>query len=284
MNENTFSNLLAHEGTARLLCFLAPFALLAFLEIKFTRRTQKIPKDIRWPGNLGLMLINTIVIRILFPGSALLAARWSAYHEFGLFHWVEVPFLFSFVFTLIFLDMIVYYQHRAFHAFPWLWKMHRVHHADLEVDVTTGIRFHALEMVISMLLKSAAIILLGAPLAGVFLFEVLLNATSLFSHSNLGIPLGLDRFLRFTLVTPDMHRIHHSALPKETNSNFGFNLVWWDRLLGTYRTEPEKGQEKLRIGLDVFDEPKYLRLDRLLLQPFLDGKGNFSFRNLTRKD
>jgi sterol desaturase/sphingolipid hydroxylase (fatty acid hydroxylase superfamily) len=284
MDENTLINLAFREKSLYWFCFFGILFLMAFWEWKAARREQKISKKTRWLNNLALAVINMLVIRILFPGAAL----WSAYlayrYQFGLFRKVEVPALYSIVFTVICLDWVLYYQHRAFHAYPLLWKVHRMHHTDLEVDVTTGVRFHPLEVVFSMIIKSIFIILLGLPVYGVFLFEIILNATSMFSHSNVQIPEGFDKILRLFVVTPDMHRIHHSASPPETNSNFGFNFTWWDRLLGTYRNQPEKGQEQIKLGLDIFDEPKDLLVDQLLLQPFLDQNGRFAFDNLTRKD
>jgi sterol desaturase/sphingolipid hydroxylase (fatty acid hydroxylase superfamily) len=284
MNENSLMHLVIYEKNVRLLCFLCVFVLMALWEWMANRREQKISKKIRWSNNLALALINALMIRVLFPGAALWASYLAFRHHLGLFNNVEVPFTFAIIFTIIFLDWVIYYQHRAFHAYPFLWKIHRMHHTDLEVDVTTGVRFHPLEMLISMLVKSMGIILLGAPTAAVFLFEITLNIASMFSHSNIHVPERLDKLLRFFIVTPDMHRIHHSANPPETNSNFGFNLSWWDRLLGTYRDQPEKGQEKMKLGLDIFDEPEDLMMDQLLLQPFLDKTGRFAFGNLTRKD
>jgi sterol desaturase/sphingolipid hydroxylase (fatty acid hydroxylase superfamily) len=182
------------------------------------------------------------------------------------------------------MDHMVYYLHRVYHAVPWLWKIHRTHHTDPEVDITTGGRFHTFEFLITLMFKWAVVLLLGAPLYGIFLFELLLNAGSVFSHSNVRMPRFLDRPLRLLIVTPDMHRIHHSVIPAETNSNFGFILTWWDRLLGTYRAEPQKGQEGMELGLGIFNQQADLQVDRLLLQPFLDKDGRFALNNLAKKD
>ena len=204
--------------------------------------------------------------------------------QFGLFHWVEVPYAFSVVFVIIYLDWMIYYQHRIFHAYSWLWKIHRVHHTDPEVDATTATRFHTLEMVLSTLFKSVFIVGLGAPPGGVFLFEAILNASLLFAHSNGRMPLALDRVLRWVFVTPDMHRIHHSSFSKEYGSDFAFIFSFWDRLLGTYRDQPEKSPEKMELGLGYFNTGEYLEGKRILLQPFLDRKGKAAWANLARRD
>jgi len=168
---------------------------------------------------------------------------------------------------------VIYAQHVAFHAVPVLWRLHRMHHADLEFDVTTGVRFHPVEIVLSMLIKFGAVAMIGAPALAVLIFEVLLNATSMFSHSNVRLPERIDRGLRWIVVTPDMHRVHHSTEQRETDSNFGFNLPWWDRLFGTYRAQPEAGHETMKLGLSVFRDRGDLRLDRMLLQPFRRADG-----------
>jgi sterol desaturase/sphingolipid hydroxylase (fatty acid hydroxylase superfamily) len=275
--------IMVHERHLRLLGFVAVFILMALWEFLAARRKEKIPRMERWPHNLALTLLNTFVIRVLFPSTAIGAAYWASSLRFGLFHWVEVPPLFASIFTVVAMDWVVYYQHRVFHAYPLFWKFHRMHHTDLEVDVTTGVRFHTGEMLLSMLIKSFFILLLGAPPAGAFLFEVILNASSLFTHSNIRMPAWLDKILRLVIVTPDMHRVHHSVIPAETNSNFGFNLSVWDRLLGTYQAQPKEGHEKMKIGLDVFHDEKYLPVNMLLEQPFLDKSGKFAWDNLMRE-
>ncbi len=274
---------LVHERAARLYVFLAVFLAMALWEYLASRRKEKIGRGKRWPPNLALAFLDTILIRIVFPAATLGAAFGAERFRFGLFNWVEVPPAFAVVFTVVAMDWVVYYQHRAFHAIPLLWKFHRTHHTDLEVDVTTGLRFHPGEMLVSMLVKSFFVALLGAPPWGAFLFEALLNAATLFSHSNVRMPGWLDSTLRLLWVTPDMHRVHHSALPAETNSNFGFNLSIWDRLLMTYRAQPKEGHEKMTVGLDVFNGEKYLPLGKLLEQPFLDKSGKFAWNHLIEK-
>jgi sterol desaturase/sphingolipid hydroxylase (fatty acid hydroxylase superfamily) len=284
MNELIFSHFLIHERNYRFYGYLVVFALMALWEWKAARRDQKIGRIYRWPNNLGIALLNVLVIRILFPSASLGAAYWARGHQFGLFHWVEVPLAFSVVFTVIFLDWVLYYSHRAFHAVPWMWKFHRMHHTDLEVDVTTGTRFHPAEMVILTVVKSVAIILLGAPVFGAFMFEAVLSSVLLFEHSNISLPAPLEKFLRLFIVTPEMHRIHHSVLPDEHNRNFGFNFSWWDRLLGTYRAQPKNSQGQMALGLDIFDDPQFLKADQMLLQPFLDREGRFDFKHFTQVD
>ena len=188
---------------------------------------------------------------------------------------VAVPFWLALPLSVMRLDLAIYLQHVMFHAVPAFWRLHRMHHADLDFDVTTGARFHPIEILISMGIKLALVLALGPPAVAVLIFEVLLNATSMFNHANLSIPLGLDRVLRWVVVTPDMHRVHHSILPEETNSNFGFNLPWWDRLLGTYRDQPKEGHAGMTIGLDRFRDPADLRIDRMLIQPFRGDTGNY---------
>ena len=180
---------------------------------------------------------------------------------------VAAPDWLAILVAIVLLDLIIFAQHRLFHAVPLLWRLHRMHHADLEIDVTTGFRFHPGEIVLSMVIKLGAVAVLGAPALGVMIFEILLNATSLFNHSNIRLPAAVDGRLRRILVTPDMHRVHHSIVARETNSNFGFNLPWWDRLFGTYRAQPAAGHEAMTIGLTLFRDPSELRLDRILMQP-----------------
>ena len=223
----------------------------------------------RWPGNLGMTFLNGLLPRLVFPVLAVDMAILCRTRGFGLLNSSEVPYWPAVLFSVAALDWIIYMQHVLFHAVPLLWRLHRVHHTDLDYDVTTGTRFHPIEILLSMGIKIGGIALLGPPPAAVVLFEVLLNATAMFNHGNIAIPGKADRLLRWFIVTPDMHRVHHSVMPRETNSNFGFNLPWWDRLFGTYLDQPAAGHRAMQIGLPVFRDPKYLRLDRLLTQPFL---------------
>jgi len=260
--------LLANEANVRLGFFCAVFGVMAIWELLSPRRRQEIPRLFRWSNNLALVVMDTIIIRFTFPILAVSAAVLVEDRSFGFFHLVNIPSVVVFILSMLLLDLIIYFQHRIFHNIPWFWRLHRMHHADLEFDVTTGIRFHPLEIVISMAIKLSAIAILGLPALAVLLFEIVLNATSLFNHSNLRLPAPVDRALRLFLVTPDMHRVHHSIRVRETNSNFGFNFPWWDKIFGTYQDQPVDGHEKMIIGLTLFREAECLRIDKMLLQPF----------------
>jgi sterol desaturase/sphingolipid hydroxylase (fatty acid hydroxylase superfamily) len=267
--------LLAYEQYIRLAAFCGVFTLMAIWEFVEPRRTQTTRRGWRWPNNLGIVAFDALLIRILFPTTAVGLALIAAVHGLGLFNVVPVPAWIGVVASVILLDLAIYFQHVLFHAVPALWRLHRMHHADLEVDVSTGLRFHPIEILLSMVIKLAMVIALGAPALAVFLFEVLLNATSMFNHSNVRIPERFDGVLRWFVVTPDMHRVHHSILSRETNSNFGFNLPWWDRLFGTYRAQPAAGHEAMTIGIEQFRDPRELGLDRMLLQPFHGDVGRY---------
>ena len=265
--------LLDHEPLIRLGAFFGVFAAVATWEVLAPRRTLIAARRARWPGNIGVVLLNTLIARAIFPAGAVGIALAGETAEIGLLNTVPLPFWFKAVLAFLLLDLAIYLQHVLFHAVPALWRLHRMHHADLGFDVTTGARFHPIEIVLSMLIKSIAILGLGAPAMAVLAFEIALSATALFNHANARLPAGLDRALRLVVVTPDMHRVHHSAVPAETNSNFGFNLPWWDRLFGTYRADPAAGHAAMTIGLAAFRDPRELRLDRMLTQPFRDADG-----------
>lgn len=259
--------LLAHEPALRLGAFAGIFAIMALWELAAPRRTQTIGRARRWPSNLGIVVLDTIVVRLIFPTAAVGVALLAQERGWGLFHATGIPAWLAIAASVLLLDLAIYLQHVLVHAVPALWRLHRMHHADLEFDVTTGARFHPVEILLSMVLKLGIVVALGAPAVAVLVFEVLLNASSMFNHGNVRLPTGLDRVLRWLVVTPDMHRVHHSIVAAETNSNFGFCLSWWDRLLGTYRAQPAAGHEAMTIGIDRFREPGELRLDRMLLQP-----------------
>ena len=263
----------ALEPMLRLGVFATMFAVMAVWEILAPQRRPVIGRARRWPRNLALVVLDTAILRALFPTAAVGVAMLAASRGWGFFAVLPAPRWLVFGASLLLLDLAIYAQHVVFHLVPPLWRLHRVHHADPDFDVTTGVRFHPGEIVLSLLIKFAVIILLGAPAGAVFAFEIILNATSLFNHANVRLPTRLDRWLRLILVTPDMHRVHHSVIRRETDSNFGFNLPWWDRLFGTYRAAPAAGQEGIRIGLDEFANPAELALWRTLLQPFRAAKG-----------
>jgi sterol desaturase/sphingolipid hydroxylase (fatty acid hydroxylase superfamily) len=232
------------------------------------RRPWAVGRATRWPSNLGVLVVDALAVRLLIPTAAVGVALLAAERGFGLFHLLGWPGWLTGILGFIVLDLVIYGQHLVFHHVPWLWRLHRMHHADLDIDLTTGVRFHPIEILLSMLIKIATVAVLGIPAGAVVAFEVVLNATSMFNHSNVAMPAWLDRVMRLVLVTPDMHRVHHSAVRAETDSNFGFNLPWWDWLFGTYRAEPAAGHDGITIGLPVFRDRRELRLDRLLTQPF----------------
>ena len=257
------------EGIIRLAFFFGVLAVIASWEVVAPRRALTDSKQRRWVANLSLVAIDTAAARSILPilpAAMALVARergWGILNLVSLASWVKI------ILAVAALDFVIYLQHVLFHFLPVLWRLHRMHHTDLDIDVTTGNRFHPLEILISTGIKLAAVSLIGSPAAAVVLFEVVLNTTSQFNHGNIRIPGALDRWLRLVVVTPDMHRVHHSIIPRETNSNFGFNLPWWDRLCGTYRPQPEQGHTAMVIGLKEFRDPMKLGLGHLLIQPFI---------------
>ncbi|MEM7543780.1 MAG: sterol desaturase family protein [Pseudomonadota bacterium] len=260
--------IIAKEPLIRFGAFGGCFALFAIWELYRARRPRKQNWGSRWLNNCGILVVDVLIVRLAAPLLPLGAALITEHHEWGLFNVIELPSPASLIVGFLLLDFAIYLQHRAFHALPWCWRLHRVHHADLAFDVTTGVRFHPLEIVLSTLIKILLVILLGAPASLIVIFEVVLNGTSLFNHANISMPAGLDAVLRRFVVTPDMHRVHHSAVDREMNSNFGFNLPWWDHWLGTYRAQPEGGHLSMTVGLEAFRDQSETRLDKMLLQPF----------------
>jgi len=268
--------LLGHEPAVRLGVFIGIFAIIAAWELAAPRRTLRESKALRWTHNLALTVLDSVLVRAALPLAAVGVAALAAERGMGLLNFFHVPHPLAILLSVLALDMAIYLQHLMFHAVPLLWRLHRVHHADLDFDVTTGARFHPIEIGLSMLIKFAVILALGPPAVAVLVFEILLQASSMFNHGNVRFPAALDRVLRRVVVTPDMHRVHHSIDPRETNSNFGFSLPWWDRLFGTYRAEPQAGHEGMTIGIDRFRAPRELCLDRMLLQPFRSEDGAYS--------
>lgn len=263
---------ITYEIPIRFGCFIAVFIGMAVLEWLSPRRVLTASKVRRWFNNLSLLALNPVLVRILFPVVPVTMAFWTAKNGWGLLNYYHLPEWLAVMLSIIALDFIIYLQHVVFHTIPLFWRLHMVHHADLDIDVTTGLRFHPVEIVLSMIIKLLTIGVLGAPPLAVLVFEVLLNGTSMFSHSNVFIPLHADRVIRFFLVTPDMHRVHHSVILRETNTNFGFNLSWWDRLFGTYQEEPSEGHEGMTIGLGYFRDPERLSLPWLLIMPLTGRK------------
>lgn len=265
-----------YETAIRLGVFFAVLAVIAAWEVAAPRRSLTHSRPLRWSANLGIVTLNTVLLRLLLPVPLLAFATLAEARGWGLFNLVVVPGWLAVAASVMILDLAIYLQHVMFHAVPVLWRLHRMHHADLDFDVTTGVRFHPIEIVISAVLKMAVIALIGAPAPAVLTFEVVLNATAMFNHANAGLPAGFDKVLRWLVVTPDMHRVHHSLHVEETNSNFGFNLPWWDRLFGTYRDQPRDGHAGMTIGIEQFREPTQLHLHRMLAQPFIGTAGPYA--------
>ena len=268
--------ILNNEMNIRLGFFLGAFALLALCEWVSPKRILTQSKVVRWYSNVGIVVFNVVIVSIIFPLVPVAVAFLAAERDWGVLNFYDVAPSLHIVISLIILDLAIYIQHVMLHALPVFWRLHRMHHADQDFDVTTGIRFHPIEIILSSAIKMVVVILIGAPVIAVVIFEVLINVTAMFNHSNVNLPLALDRVLRLVVVTPDMHRVHHSIMSHENNTNFGFNLPWWDHLFGTYRDQPESGHESMEIGLDLFRTPKDLHLHRLLIQPFTGVLGEHS--------
>lgn len=263
-----------HEPLIRLAAFVFVLGTMAAWEVAAPRRVLTINRRKRWTTNLGLALLNTLLLRLLAPIAGVGAAEMAAHRGWGYFNHVDAPTPVALLGSVIALDFIIYLQHVLFHAVPVLWRLHRVHHADLDFDVTTAIRFHPIEMLLSLLVKLTAIVTLGVPSAAVVLFEMILNAASMFNHGNVRMPTALDRIVRWLVVTPEMHRVHHSVRREETDSNFGFNLAIWDRLLGTYRAQPVDGHDGMTIGIPQFRDPaQCATLSGALALPFRSARG-----------
>jgi len=259
-----------HETRWRLGCFAGVLVAMAIWEWWAPRRPRVASRAVRWSNHLLLVVLNTIVARLVLPLSAVEAAHWADTSHWGVLNHLSWPVWLEFILAVVLLDLAIYGQHVLFHHVPWLWRLHKVHHADLDLDVTSGIRFHTLEILLSALLKLGLVVLLGPSALAVMVFEILLNAGSLWSHSNVQLPLEIDRVLRLALVTPDMHRVHHSVIATETNSNYGFHIPWWDFLFGTYQAQPHAGHDGMTIGLESpRDERQVTQLPGLLAIPFL---------------
>ena len=258
------------EPALRLGAFVAVFGAMALWEALAPRRPRAFPRAARWPSNLGVVVLDTLVVRAVFPVAVVGVADFAAARGWGLLNLVHAPFWLAMLVSLAALDLTVWAQHVVFHRLPWLWRLHRMHHADLDYDVTTALRFHPGEIVLSVLVKMAAVFLLGAPAAAVVAFEIGLNAFAMFNHANASLPPRLEALARLVFVTPDMHRVHHSIVREETDSNFGFNLSIWDRLAGFYRPVPAAGQLGMTIGLPILRDPRELKLPRMLTQPWRD--------------
>ena len=259
-----------HEISIRLGFFFGTFIVIALWEVAAPRRALTVSKAIRWFNNLGLVVLNTIILRLLFPAAAVGVAVFAKTQGWGVLNYIQLPLFIEILLAVVFMDLVIYLQHVLVHAVPSLWRLHRVHHADLDYDVTTGARFHPIEIILSMLIKFATIIVLGPPVVAVIIFEVILNSMAMFNHGNIRLPTTLDRMLRWLVVTPDMHRVHHSVEDNEANSNYGFNLSIWDRLFGTYIDQPRDGHLGMTIGIHHYRDPKQVdQLPGMLMLPFI---------------
>ncbi|MCF7822362.1 MAG: sterol desaturase family protein [Mariprofundaceae bacterium] len=266
---------MSDESWVRLLMFFGVLAVMSIWQVVAPKR-QLVQGYIRWPANLSIVMLDSLVVRLLIPAGAMGAALWAAENSWGLLNLVTLPFWAAVLIAVILLDLVIYAQHVLVHAVPLLWRLHMVHHSDRDIDVTTGLRFHPLEIIFSMLIKVSVVVLLGAPALAVLIFEVVLNGMAMFNHSNVRLPKAVDAIIRMLFVTPDMHRVHHSIIKRETNSNYGFNLSIWDRLFGTYIVQPEKGHQGMTIGLTQFlDQPAH-QLIWMLRLPFCGDMGQYS--------
>jgi sterol desaturase/sphingolipid hydroxylase (fatty acid hydroxylase superfamily) len=261
---------LQREAMVRLGFFTFVFVSMLAWELLAPRRNLSVSKPLRWLNNLGLFALNSVVLRLLFPAAAVGIALAVAEMGWGLFNLLALPFWLEVIAAVLLLDLAIYLQHILMHRVSLLWRLHRVHHADLDIDLTTGSRFHTIEIIVSMLIKGMVILLLGPALIAVLVFEVLLNGMAIFNHANVSLPSAVERVVRYLLVTPDMHRVHHSTVKRETNSNYGFNLSVWDRIFSTYIDQPEKGHDKMTIGIAEFRDAKQVdQLPGMLALPFV---------------
>lgn len=273
--------IIEHETTLRLGFFAGILVVMASWEMAAPRRKLTVPKASRWLSNLTLVALNTVVLRAIAPLAAVGMALLADEQGWGILNIISMPYVLAVILAVILLDLAIYLQHVMFHAVPVFWRLHMVHHADLDFDVTTGARFHPIEIILSMGIKMTVVAIIGPPAVGVIIFEILLSATSLFNHGNVRLPVTVDRVLRLLVVTPEMHRVHHSVIPRETNSNFGFNLPWWDRLFGTYCDQPAAGHLGMTIGLTHCRDKKAMQLHWMLALPFVGQVGNYPINRRT---
>jgi len=269
---------MAYEGLIRSIFFFTVLILVGYVETRAARRPLTVSKKGRWFNNLSIIFLSSLLLKLAVPvaatgiAAAAAAKGWGLFNSYDFSPWLTIPL------SILLLDLVVYLQHLMFHATPILWRLHMVHHADLDLDVTSGLRFHPLEILLSMGIKMAVVAALGIPVIAVLIFEITLNATAMFNHGNIHLPEKVDRILRLFTVTPDMHRVHHSVLIRETNSNFGFNFPWWDRLCGTYRSQPAAGHNDMTIGLSQFRKAEQVTLLKLLILPFIGAAGRYSLK------
>jgi sterol desaturase/sphingolipid hydroxylase (fatty acid hydroxylase superfamily) len=264
-----------NELWIRLGFFFGILIIMFLWEVIMPRRRLTTSKNTRWFSNLSLVLIDSVAARLAFPAGLAGVAFVAQQRGWGMFSFLELPFFLKIVLGVLILDLAIYLQHVMFHSAPLLWRLHMVHHSDMDIDVTTGVRFHPIEILLSMGIKMIVVVLIGAPALAVLIFEIILNGTSMFNHGNVRYPQNIDSIIRLFVVTPEMHRVHHSTIRWETNSNLGFNFPWWDRLFGTYRDQPAKGHLEMTIGLDQYKEPQKLTLLWLIALPFIGKLGKY---------
>ena len=271
---NASTTFISPETLVRLGFFTAIFIAIALSEKVAPRRILLKSKFKRWISNFGMQIIDVAVLRFIFPIFPFGVAVICVQRGWGLLNYYHTIQPLALFIGILVLDFIIYLQHRVFHIAPVFWRVHMVHHTDQDIDVSTAVRFHPLEIILSLLIKFTAVAAIGAPPLSVLIFEVMLNGASMFNHGNIKIPLYIDRVIRMVLVTPDMHRVHHSVITRETNSNYGFSFSWWDRLLGTYKAQPQEGYDKMKIGLNGYHDDRSLKLSALLTMPFVIKKVN----------
>ncbi|MDT8427863.1 MAG: sterol desaturase family protein [Pseudomonadales bacterium] len=276
--------ILTLEPLIRFGVLLGMLTLMAIWEMLAPRRALTLSKAWRWLNNGSMIITGTLLTRLVFPAGLVGLALFVESRGWGLLQVLEMPAWVAVLIAVVVLDFTIWVQHVLFHAVPALWRLHRMHHADLDFDLSTGLRFHPLELLLSYGVKATVVVAIGAPVLAVLIFEIILNSLALFNHSNVRLPLAIDRVLRRLIVTPDFHRVHHSWHADETNSNFGFNLSLWDRFLGTYRPQPRDGHTSMTIGLKEFRDPAWERFDRMLIQPFMQDSGSYSIQNRDQPD
>ena len=258
-----------YEAQIRLSAFLGLFGLLALTEWLRPRRKLTVSKANRWFTNIAIVVIDSVVVRLIFPAAAVGVALWAQSNGYGLFNLIDAPFWLAGLVSIVLLDFAVWFSHLLSHKVPMFWRFHRMHHSDRDIDVSTAIRFHPIEIVLSMIYKVAWVVALGAPAWSVIMFEIILNGVAMFNHSNTKLPLWLDKIARMVIVTPDMHRVHHSSIQRETDSNYGFNFPFWDKMFGTYIAQPELGHDGMEIGLAEWQDERPTKLGWALSVPFL---------------
>ena len=286
MNDISLSDwFISNEPFIRSTCFFSILIMMMIWERLSPKRSRKYSRLLRWSQNIGLVFFNSFIIRLVLPLATIGVASYAQQNKIGLFYLLNIHEIFAFILTLVLFDLAIYWQHRLFHIVPWLWSLHKVHHVDQDIDVTTGSRFHTIEILLSLLIKFSLVLLLGPPVIAIMVFEIILNGTAMFNHANVALPFKLDRILRALIVTPDMHRVHHSTILDESNRNFGFNLSCWDRLFNSYQAQPIKGHLKMNIGVKGYRNPKHTQyLPGMLWLPLRKPSKDISHREEKKRN